>query len=245
MNRACAGRRVLKSLACLICAAIVTVGCEYPFGNDLYDLTEKKAEYAPSPAFSPGAGGDYDFTVEDAPSHTLAVSLSCSQSGAIVHYALDGGEFSVYANPRELTFDPLVAQSWSIRAYATHPDFEDSETITRVFSFVPLTVPTPTVASSTGSFAFTVATVPTVTLACALSGAAIHYSLDAGATWTDYTAPFALPTPANIAEASTVTVLAKATRVDYLPSATASQAFAFTPTVAPSGSARITWSNAR
>lgn len=74
-------------------------------------------------------------------------------------------------------------------------------------------VETPVISVNEGLFLST----KTVTITCATDGAAIQYSTDEGATWSDYSAPFTIN--------NTTTIQAKATKVDMTESKVATTTF--------------------
>lgn len=138
-----------------------------------------------------------------------ALSLSSETAGAVIKYKINGGDEQTYDTNNKPKLGVLPA---TVVAYATKSGLADS--VPTTFQYTQATVDSVAAKPNGGS----VKIGDLITLKCATSDSHITYSIDDGATWNDYSTPFAvtkLP----------VTVLAKASAQGKLDSAQASFVF--------------------
>jgi hypothetical protein len=156
----------------------------------------------PTPSISPVTGYFYP---------TQTVTITCSDSQAVIHYTTD----NTTPTSSSLTYSSAfsVSATTTVRAIATRQYFNDSsEATARTYTLITETVPTPSISPVSGRFYPT----QTVTLTCSDTQATIHYTTDGNlptASSTTYTAPFSVST--------TTTVRAIAVRTGYFNSSEA------------------------
>ncbi|HNY17510.1 MAG TPA: hypothetical protein PK542_03575 [Treponemataceae bacterium] len=213
-----------------ILAFFALSGCSFNPHDDVYSLVSAKSRTLASVAISPGNGSEYAFTIDKQPS----IEITSPIDGATAYYSIDGGAYERYAEAFALPIkDPKVDQSFTVTAYVTHPEYNDSVPVSQTYRFVATTVPTPTILvtpeSSCYHFYYHYDSAPQISASCSLAQATIWYSLDGGVTYAKYTGPFSLPLPADQTKINTVTVTMYASLTGYIDSATATMSYRFAP----------------
>lgn len=216
--------------ALLILALFTFSCCSFNPHDDVYTLASAKSRTLASVAISPGDGNEYAFTIDNQPS----IEISCPISGATAYYSIDGGAYVLYSEAFTLPItDPKVDQSYTVTAYVTHPDYNDSTTVSQTYRFVATTVPTPTVTvtpeSSCFHFYYHYNNAPQISATCSFAQATIWYSLDGGATYAKYTGSFSLPLPADQTTIKTVTVSMYASATGFIDSSVSTMSYRFAP----------------
>jgi hypothetical protein len=213
--------RILVVCSLFFLAALFLSGCKVSVDDDIYPLVSAKSRTMAAVTISPGAGSEYSFTYADQPS----IEITCPISGATAYYSIDGGAYTQYTAAFTLPIaDPKADQVFTVTAYASHPEYKDSATVSQTYRFVATTVPTPTISVKAASY-YRYDAPPTVSATCSLSGAKLWYSVDGGANYTQFTGSFTVPVPTdksawNVNRDITATVYASAT--GYVDSSTVS-----------------------
>ncbi|MDM8537223.1 chitobiase/beta-hexosaminidase C-terminal domain-containing protein [Desulfobacterales bacterium HSG17] len=175
--------------------------------SGLYTITGKVA----APAFSPAPG-----------IYTTAqnVTITCSTSGAAIHYTTDGSEPT--AASAAYTAPIPVSAATAIKTKAFKTDWDNSDTTTGEYTITgkvaaPAFSPAPDVYTTTQN----------VTLTCTTSGAAIRYTTN-GSDPTESSQEYTAPIPVT----SSMTIKAKAFKTDWESSDTAEGIYSITGTIA-------------
>ncbi len=199
--------------------------CSVGVHEGVYSLAASKARVAANVVITPSAEGEYAFTADAIPT----ITIDCANGGAQAFYSFDGAPYRPYTGPLSLPINDLtVDQTILLSAYSSHPDYSDSEPVTREYRFVATRVPTPTITAVTSPY-YRYDDPPTVTVSCSLAGATVWYSTNGGATYIQSTGSFELPVPdpADWNVNRTIVVTAYATSPDYLDSVPVSESFLF------------------
>jgi hypothetical protein len=180
----------------------------------------------PEPYFLPSGDPAVDYTENSRPS----VSVSCVQPGSALFVSVNGGAWAAYSGPfaAPLPGDLTAESDVTIRAYATHPGFTDSDVALQVFHFIP-TVPTPTILPASAYY-YQYNAPPTVTLSCAKAGVTIYYRVDGVSSFAAYGGPFALPLPTAQSTSQNLVLRVYATYAGFADSLEATVTYPFVAT---------------
>ncbi len=162
------------------------------------------------PTFSP-AGGTY--------TSPQAVTLSCSTSGAIIHFTTDGSTPTASSTTYNGTIN--VASTMTITAIATASNMTASAAGSATYTIsTPGTVATPTFSPAGGTYTSPQA----VTLSCSTGGAIIHFTTDGSTPTASSSTSSGAMTVAN-----TTTIKMIATASGLSDSAVASATYTIAP----------------
>lgn len=118
------------------------------------------------------------------------VTLTCGTEGAAIMYSVNGSEFKIYDSAAQVTLNELPA---TMKAYGTKGGLTNS--VSSTFNYTQGRTAAVSASPNGGSVVLN----KLVTLTCDTPNAVIKYSLDAGASWNDYTTPIKLSSlPATI-----------------------------------------------
>ena len=195
-----------------LCSGVI-IGCVYYFCRVI----------APA-IISPGAGTALAFTRATVPT----IAITCADVGAVAYYSINGGTYRQYTGPFTLPVANNPGdQTIVLSAYTTHAYYRQSDPVSQTYQFIATRIPTPTIDVDIPLY-YHYDNPPSIQLSCALAGAQIHYSLNGGATYAVYTAPFDLPIPpADWTTNNSYTITAYASLSGYLDSNPQSATFPF------------------
>lgn len=221
---------VLVVVAFYIFICCVVSGCSFNVHDDVYPAVSAKSRTITSVTITPGSGAEYAFTYDSQP----AIEITSPIEGAVAFYSIDGGAYAQYTGAFTLPIaDPKVNQTFTVTAYVTHPDYNDSTPVSQTYRFVATTVPTPTIQATPEStffhFYYHFNNAPKISVTCSLTQATIWYSVDGGATYVKYTGPFNLPLPTDQTTIKTVAVSLYASETGYIDSAVSTLRCRFAP----------------
>ncbi|MDD2230342.1 MAG: chitobiase/beta-hexosaminidase C-terminal domain-containing protein [Candidatus Cloacimonetes bacterium] len=162
-----------------------------------------------TPTFSPAAG---TYTT------VQTVSISCATSGASIRYTTNGTDptesSSQYSSPIS------VQSTTTLKVKAFKANYNPSSIVTATYTINLPTVATPSISLASGTYTGG----QTTSISCSTSGASIRYTTN-GADPTEsstlYTSPVSIPI--------TTTLKARAFKLNYNPSATASASYTIIP----------------
>ncbi len=169
------------------------------------------------PLFTPPAGS-YP--------NAQSVVLTCPTIGASIRYTTDGTDPSptngtIYAGPI------TVSINQTIKAYAFLAGYQDSPIVSSTYAigtYIPV-VATPVMDPVSGTYP----SVQNVSISTSTPGAMIYYTTN-GTEPTEASNPYTDPIPVQLN--TTVTIKAKAFKTEWMPSATATEVYNVTGTVA-------------
>jgi len=131
MKKTIAPYRTVSIVALLTCLGTAYVSCRS--GNGLFDAISKKARFAPSPNISISPAMPWYRSIDPA-----TIMLSTSLTDATYHYSINDASVNRdYAAGASLFNGYLNETGITVRAYTSHPDYNDSETIEAYYSVIP------------------------------------------------------------------------------------------------------------
>ncbi len=218
----------MSVLAAIIVFTFAT-GCKIGFNEDVASAAFAKSRAIAGVTISPGSGDEYPFTVVNVPT----IVISSALPSAKIVFSLDGAAYAPYTGPFALVVaNPKVARTFTVSAYATDPEWNDSPVVSRRFVFNPTVAPIPTISPSLAiPYEYNLASIPTVTLSTSLSGSTVKYAVEGVSAYANYTGPFAFPLPGDTSAPADLRLVAYCTHPDYIDSPIVSQDFRFVTNV--------------
>lgn len=226
------GRALLRcsmSVLAAIFGCAFATGCKIGFNEDVASAAFAKSRAIAGLTISPGSGDEYSFTVVNVPTITIASELPSAK----IFYSLDGAAYAPYTGPFALVVaDPKIARTWTVSAYASDPEWNDSPVVSRRFAFIPTVAPIPSISPALAiPYEYNVASVPTVTLSTSLPGSTVKYAVEGVSAYASYTGPFAFPLPGDTSAPADMRLVAYCSHPDYIDSPIVSQDFRFVTNV--------------
>ena len=131
MKKTIASHRTYSIAGFLACLGSIVVSCQV--NNGLFETVSQKARFAPAPIISISSTMPWYRTVDP-----VTITLSAPLSGVKLRYSINDTSIDKgYSGGFSLFEGYAGATSLTIRAYAFHPDYNDSATVEASYQIVP------------------------------------------------------------------------------------------------------------
>jgi len=131
MKKTFASYRTVSIVGFLACLGTLFVSCQA--NNGLFDTVSQKARFAPAPIISISSTMPW-YRTDD----PVTITLSAPLDGAKLHYSINDSSVNKDYSGGFSLFDGYSSETaLTVRAFASHPDYNDSDTIKASYAVIP------------------------------------------------------------------------------------------------------------